>query len=246
MNAVRIKIRRQDKPGSGAYWESFEVPRRSGMNVTALLMEIRKRPVNHHGEAVSPVVWDDGCGESDCGACTMLINGRPRPACETFIDALEQPIRLEPLSKFQVVRDLIVDRSSMFDALKRVKAWVELDGTYDAGQAPRVTIREALLAQDLSRCTSCGACLEVCPQYGPHAQFIGAAAISQARLTALHPIAKAGVPERLDTLMEEGGVEDCGHAQNCVKACPVGIPLTESIAAVKREATKRAFHRFFG
>ena len=37
---------------------------------------------------------------------------------------------------FPVVRDLIVDRSRMFEALKRVKAWIPIDGTYDLGPGP--------------------------------------------------------------------------------------------------------------
>lgn len=246
MNALRIKIRRQDKAGAGAYWESFEVPHRPGMNVVAALGEIRKRPVNHHGDAVAPVAWAEGCLGEGCGVCTMVINGKVRPACSALVAGLEQPIRLEPMSKFPVVRDLVVDRSKMSDEFKRVKAWVGIDGTHELGAGPRVTPEEQALADALSRCTECGACLEACPQYGPHSPFIGAAAINQARLMNLHPTGKFAANERSDALMGEGGVEDCGNAQNCVKACPAGIPLTESIAAMKRSVTRRAFKRMLG
>ena len=47
-------------------------------------------------------------------------------------------------------------------------------------------------------------------------------------------------------LMGEGGVNDCGNAQNCVKVCPKEIPLTESIATIGRQATVRGIKRFFG
>jgi succinate dehydrogenase / fumarate reductase iron-sulfur subunit len=43
--------------------------------------------------------------------------------------------------------------------------------------------------------------------------------------------------DRLQALMDEGGVMNCSNAQNCVEACPKGIPLTEAIAKVKRDAT---------
>jgi succinate dehydrogenase / fumarate reductase iron-sulfur subunit len=46
--------------------------------------------------------------------------------------------------------------------------------------------------------------------------------------------------ERLDAIMGVGGIADCGKAQNCVKVCPKGIPLTESIAVMGRETLKRA------
>jgi len=50
-------------------------------------------------------------------------------------------VRLEPLSKFPVIRDLAVDRSVLFENLKRVKAWVPVDGTYDLGPGPRMTMQ---------------------------------------------------------------------------------------------------------
>jgi succinate dehydrogenase / fumarate reductase iron-sulfur subunit len=51
--------------------------------------------------------------------------------------------------------------------------------------------------------------------------------------------------DRLHALMEEGGISDCGNAQNCVQVCPKGIPLTESIAVAGRDTTKQAFHDVF-
>ena len=69
--------------------------------------------------------------------------------------------------------------------------------------------------------------------------------ISQARLFNDHPIGKALKEERLDALMGEGGVADCGKAGNCVTVCPKEIPLLESIAAVQRQATVYSIKRFF-
>ena len=46
--------------------------------------------------------------------------------------------------------------------------------------------------------------------------------------------------------MGKGGIAECGMAQNCVKACPKGIPLTTSIAAMQRETTFHMFKSFFG
>jgi succinate dehydrogenase / fumarate reductase iron-sulfur subunit len=102
------------------------------------------------------------------------------------------------------------------------------------------------VAYDLSRCMTCGCCLEVCPQVTPTSAFIGAAAISQARLFNLHPTGKMHARERLEALMGEGGLADCGNAQNCVHACPKEIPLTESIAAMGRQTTTYMLKRLFG
>ena len=93
------------------------------MNVISALMDIAADPVTRDGKATTPVTYDSNCLEEVCGSCAMLINGKARMACSALIDNLEQPIRLEPFSKFPVVRDLATDRSVIFENLKAVKAW---------------------------------------------------------------------------------------------------------------------------
>ncbi|MGH9516403.1 MAG: 2Fe-2S iron-sulfur cluster-binding protein [Terriglobales bacterium] len=117
----------------------------------------------------------------------MRINGQAAMACSSLIDKLEQPIRLEPLSRFPVVRDLAVDRSVLFENLKQVKAWVPVDGTYDLGAGPRIDPAVQEQAYPLSRCMSCCLCMEVCPQFTEPTRFVGAAIINQVRLFNLHP-----------------------------------------------------------
>ena len=60
-----------------------------------------------------------------------------------------------------------------------------------------------------------------------------------ARLFNMHPTGKLIANERLDTLMDDGGIAACGNAQNCVEVCPKSIPLTESIAEMGRQSSKR-------
>ena len=69
--------------------------------------------------------------------------------------------------------------------------------------------------------------------------------ISQVRRFNDHPIGKALKAERLDVMMDEGGVADCAKAGNCVEVCPKEIPLLESIASVQRQATVHAIKSFF-
>ena len=160
---VTFIVTRQDDAGFSPYQEEFEVPYRPNMNVIAALMEIRRNPVNKKGEKTTPVIWDMNCLEEVCGACSMVINGRPRQSCSAIVDQLEQPIRLEPMRTFPVVRDLQVDRSRMFDSLKKVKAWIPIDGTYDLGPGPRMPEQKRQWAYELSKCMTCGVCLEACP-----------------------------------------------------------------------------------
>jgi succinate dehydrogenase iron-sulfur subunit len=235
---IIVRVKRQDGPSDKPYWEEFELAWRPYMNVIICLRDIAERPVTRDGKKTTPVTYDSNCLEEVCGSCAMLINGRARMACSALVDQLSQPLRIEPFSKFPVVRDLAVDRSVMFQNLMRVKAWIPIDGTYDLGEGPRMAPGIQEKAYPLSRCITCGACLEVCPQVNAGNDFIGAAIISQVRLFNMHPTGAMHARERLDAVMGPGGVADCGNAQNCVKICPKSIPLTESIAEVNRAAIK--------
>jgi len=242
---VIIKIRRQDGPGKPSRWEEFAVPHRPNLNIIACLQWIAAHPTTTAGVNTTPPVWDSGCLEEVCGACTMLVNGKTRQSCSALVDQLEQPITLEPMSKFPLVRDLFVDRQRLFDGLKLVKAWVPIDGTYDLGPGPAMSQKLQEKRYPLSRCISCGCCLEACPQYTPVNKFVGAAVISQARLFNDHPTGAALKEERLDALMEEGGVADCAKAGNCAEVCPKEIPLLESIASIQRQETVHTVKKFF-
>lgn len=175
---VRLNIQRQDNPSSKPYWEEFDLRWRPGMNVISALMSIAMDPVDRHGRQTMPVTYDSNCLEEVCGSCAMRINGRAAMACSSLIDKLEQPVRLEPLSRFPVVRDLAVDRSVLFENLKQVQAWVPVDGTYDLGAGPRIDPAMQEQAYPLSRCMSCCLCMEVCPQFTQPTRFVGAAIIN--------------------------------------------------------------------
>lgn len=242
---ITFRIWRQETPDHEGRYEEFKVPWVKGTNVIACLMEIQRNPVNAQGQKTTPIVWDSNCLEEVCGSCTMNINGRVRMACSSLVDKLEQPITLEPLRKFPLVRDLAVDRNRMFGALKQVKAWVNLDGTHNLGPGPRQSQKEQAERYVLSTCMTCACCLEACPQVQMNNNFIGAAAISQARLFNMHPSGAMNAEDRVRGLMEDGGIQDCGKAQVCVQVCPKEIPLTTSIAAMNRQVTKQVIKDIF-
>lgn len=235
---VTFRIWRQESAGKPGGFEEFRVPYRKGANVVSCLMEIQRNPVNAAGQATTPVTWDASCLEEVCGSCAMNINGRVRMACSALVDKLEWPVTLEPMRKFPMVRDLAVDRNRMFESLKQVKAWIELDGTHNLGPGPRQSQSDQAQRYVLSTCMTCGSCLEACPQITQDNDFMGAAPISQARLFNMHPTGEMHADERLRGLMGPGGIQDCGKAQNCVQVCPKEIPLTTSIAAMNRDVTK--------
>jgi len=228
------------------YWEEFELELKPFYNITSALMDVQQNPINKKGERVTPVAWEQGCLEVVCGSCSMLVNSRPMQACEVLIEKVLQAtggdtITLAPFTTFPVIKDLVVNRDSMFNDLKRISAWIEVDDALDKGFGPKIDPKLAEERYILSTCISCGCCIESCPQMNPNSKFIGPAAISQVRLFNSHPVGAMNAKERLQPLMEEGGVTDCGNAQNCVQVCPKGIPLTESIALMGRKVAGQAW-----
>ncbi|MGA6956058.1 MAG: succinate dehydrogenase iron-sulfur subunit, partial [Candidatus Acidiferrales bacterium] len=177
-----VRIKRQQRPDESVRWEEFELRYRPYMNVITCLRDITEKPYTRNGSESTPVTYDANCLEEICGACAMLINGNPRQACSALVDDLEKPIRLEPLAKFPLIRDLQVDRSSMFENLKRTKCWIPIDGTYDLGPGPRMAPEKQEIGYPLSRCITCGNCLEICPKVNENSHFVGAAIVSQVRL----------------------------------------------------------------
>ena len=267
---VRVRVLRQDVAGGESYWERFEVPHEPNMNVISVLQKIAAQARSQDGRKVAPVAWDCSCLEEVCGSCTMLINGRTRMACSALVDRLlaeDAEIELRPMTKFPVVRDLVVDRGRLFRALERVKAWVPVDDSYDHGPGPRIAPEEQEDAYPLSECISCGCCTEACPQFtkievarrddesaedfekrrraAVDRAFVGPHAISQAMLFNSHPTGRMIADERLEALTSEGGIQMCGNAQNCVAVCPKKIPLTRSIARAGRAATVWAIKKLF-
>jgi succinate dehydrogenase / fumarate reductase, iron-sulfur subunit len=249
---IRLKILRQADAKADSHWETFEIPFRDKLNVISALMEIRKHPRTVDGAEVEPPAWEAACLEEVCGSCTMNVNGMIRQACTALIEEAGEihgdvvEVRLEPMKKFPVVRDLIVDRSKMFENLKKVRGWVPIDGSYDLGMAQPQDDGVRHLRYALSRCMTCGCCVEACPQVNERSPFVGPAAIGVALLFNLHPVGQTLENERLEFLSSEEGITGCGNAQNCVKVCPKGVPLTRAIAQINRDTTLYRIKRWMG
>lgn len=266
-----VRILRQDQPQTASYWERFRTEFEPGLNVTSVLQRIAAHPVTTADQAVAPVAYEANCLEEVCGSCTMLINGRVRQACSALVERLlsekHGPIELRPLSKFPVIRDLVVARGRLFRALEKLHCWIEVDGYFDRGPIPQQSPLDQQQAYPLSTCMSCGCCLEACPQYTKveltrhsgesledfavrerdefDARFIGAHANNQVALMNSHPVGRMTASQRLDALIAPGGIQNCGKAGNCQAVCPKVIPLMTSWGQTGRSTTLHALKKLF-
>jgi succinate dehydrogenase / fumarate reductase iron-sulfur subunit len=249
---IRLKVLRQEGTGKEQRWDTFEVPYVDKINVISALMLVQRKPVTVEGKSVSAPTYEAACLEEVCGSCTMNINGGIRQACTALIEEVgtlvgdTYEVTLEPMKKFPLIRDLVVDRSKMFENLMKVKAWVPIDGSFDLGMAQPQDDHVRQLRYALSRCMTCGCCMEACPQINEKSAFVGPAALGQALLFNTHPVGKSLESERHEFLTSDDGLSGCGNAQNCVKVCPKQVPLTRAIAQLNRDTTIYKVKKWLG
>ena len=160
-----------------------------------------------------------------CGGCAMVINGVPALACNTFADEIKgQDLVLEPLSKFPVVADLIVNRDSIYENLDQAKVYIDRIAASDK--------RNHEHQYSVAKCLKCGLCLEVCPNYHPGAAFFGAVFANESYLAASQ---SADKPTELVKEYKNHFGTGCSKALSCQHVCPAGIETITSIMKMNRK-----------
>ena len=159
---IKISVKRQHSASEKAYIQTFHYSGNGKLTVADWLTEVNQAEASN-----DPIAWECSCLEKKCGASAMVINGRPMLSCSCFLENVGKKgkIRIEPLSKFPIVRDLVTDRKVMFEALKKMKIWMnEKSGTDFSFDYE--------LQYQASQCLMCGCCLEVCPNFMADRNFV--------------------------------------------------------------------------
>ena len=234
---ITVRIKRQNSFEAEAFYQTILCDCDAGTNIATLLREINAEEIlDIDGIPVGEIAWECSCLQKKCGACAMRINGVPRLACDTKIgDLKSKTVTLEPLKKFPVVRDLIVDRSVLRENLIALHNWLESEATKSE--------KSVDLAYDASRCIQCGCCLEVCPNFTAGESFFGAAAfVPASRILSQLPNGKKN-----DLVQEYGKhiYNGCGKSLSCHDICPVGIDVEHKLSNSNAVAVWKRFLRFF-
>ena len=172
-----VKIKRQSSPNTEPYWQSFTYEGDGHVTVSAVLDSLNYTDdlFDTEGNPAPKIRWECSCMQAVCGGCAMVINGVPALACSTFIDEVKgKDLVLEPLSKFPVVADLIVDRSVIYENLNNAKAYLDNIATNKNKHHKQ--------QYSVAKCLKCGLCLEVCPNYHPGGAFFGAVLANESYL----------------------------------------------------------------
>ena len=222
-----VKIKRQRSSDSEAYWQSFRYEGPEHVTVSAVLDALNYTDdlFDLEGNPTTRIRWECSCMQAVCGGCAMVINGVPALACATFADEVKgEVLVLEPLSKFPVVADLIVDRGVIYENLIRAKAYLDSMAKHD--------VRQHQQQYSVAKCLKCGLCLEVCPNYRPGGDFFGAVLANESYLIASQSTDKK--TQVVKEYQDHFGA-GCSKALSCQSVCPVKIETITSIMKMNRK-----------
>lgn len=173
------------------------------------------------------------CAHGVCGSDGMRINGRNMLACKVLVRSLAQPIVIEPMKGFKIIKDLVVDMKAFFEKYRQVQPY--LVNNDPAPQKERLqSEKQREKYEDTTKCILCACCTTACPSFWADPNYVGPAAIVQAHRFVFDS-RDQGAEERLDVLGNREGVWRCRTIFNCVDACPRGIDVTKAIGEVKKE-----------
>lgn len=175
--------------------------------------------------------YSSSCLQGLCGSCTMLINGWPKLACKTFINEeittkYYNKITIEPLSKFPVIKDLIIDRTQLYENMKESQQWLESEA--------KINLENLEFEYELSQCIMCGCCLEACPNYTHDNKHYGVILpVSQAKISK-----QETNKQQLDFHEKNYNKHFFNHCVKslvCEDVCPMNIKTQRAISVMNHE-----------
>ncbi len=236
---IRIEILRyRPEQEAEPVWQAFTVPFTDDMSVLQGLQHIKDEQDGTLGYR-----WS--CRMAICGSCGMMVNGKPRLACETFLrDLLPGPVRVEALAHFPIERDLIVSVEGFVEKLEGIKPYLipKAPRTLDEGEYLQ-TPRQLEVFEQYSACINCMLCYAACPQFGLDPEFTGPGV-----LALLHRYnadsRDGGQAERAAVMNAEEGVWSCTAVGYCSEVCPKGVDPANAVNQNKLNSAKDYFLRF--
>ncbi|MCO6463116.1 MAG: succinate dehydrogenase/fumarate reductase iron-sulfur subunit [Saprospiraceae bacterium] len=242
---LKLKVWRQKNNKDEGHFEDYQVKADEDMSFLEMLDVLNEELVHEKKE---PVAFEHDCREGICGACSLVINGRPHgpnaatTTCQLHMRHFKdgQTIVIEPFraSTFPVIKDLVVDRSAL-DRIIQAGGFVSVNtGQAPDGNSIPIEKNRAEHSFESAACIGCGACVAACPN-GSAALFTSA----KIRHLGLLPQGKVEEGTRVANMVAQMNKEGFGMCSNigaCEAECPKEITL-QNIAYMKRAYIKATF-----
>ncbi|MEE8443093.1 MAG: fumarate reductase iron-sulfur subunit [Dehalococcoidia bacterium] len=216
-------------PDSSPRMQDYVLEETPRMNLFTVLNRIR--------EEMDPSLrFDFVCRAAICGSCGMLVNGRPRLACNTRTEQLPRHVTLLPLPFFKLVGDLSIDTGTWFREMgERVRSWIHAREAFDPSkEEERMPNDVALLAYDLDRCIECGCCLAACATAVMRPDFLGATGLLRVARFLVDPRDQRSTSDVFEVVGTDQGIYGCVGLMGCDDYCPKDLPLAAQLAYLRR------------
>ena len=233
---LRFEIFRHnpEDPSSHPHIETFELEELPYMTLFVALNHIRE-------EQAPDLQFDFTCRSAVCGACGMLINGRPGLACHTRTADLPDTIRLHPLPVFKLIGDLSVDTGTWFRGMAtRVESWIHENAPFDPeAQEVRMDDDLASAIYEGERCIECGCCVASCGVANVRPDFVAPAGMNRIARFMMDPRDERDDSDWFNVVSSDEGVFGCVGLMACHDVCPKHLPLLEVYAFLRRKMLTR-------
>ncbi len=225
-----LKVFRGD--ASGGEEKTYRVPLVEGMVVLDALHYIQA-----HYDGDLAVRWN--CKAGKCGSCSTEINGRPRLACKTRVDAFgDQEIHVWPMRAFPLIKDLVTDVSANYRIAQQIPAFAPADTN-----VPWTIQNEDMeRVQEFRKCIECFLCQDVCHVLREHDgidRYHGPRFMVKIAALEMHP---KDTLKRTAYLREKGGLGFCNITKCCQEICPEHIHITDNAIIPLKERVADDFY----
>jgi fumarate reductase iron-sulfur subunit len=192
------------------------------------------------------LIFDFCCRAGICGACAMVINGRPGLACQTQTKDQPEKIVLHPLPIFKLIGDLSVDTGVWFRAMyEKTESWIHTNKAFDPSkQEERMEDAVAEQVYELERCIECGCCVAACGTARMRPDFMGAAALNRVARFLIDPRDERTEQEYFDIIGSDHGIFGCMGLLACEDVCPKSLPLQNQLGFLRRKMGITAIKRY--
>ena len=191
------------------------------------------------------------CQMAICASCGVMINGKPKLLCKTFLKDYSQDdlVTIEPLAHFPIIRDLVVEISSFIDKLVSVKPYIlnKEEENFKEKEGERI-LREVVqtkaqlqVFKRYSMCINCLLCYSACPQYGRNKDFVGPSALTLAARYNLDSRDHGKQERKKSYTSEHDGLWECTFAGFCSQVCPNTVNPATAIQSMKLDTTLNSF-----
>lgn len=191
--------------------------------------------------------FDFCCRAGICGACAMIINGRPGLACHTKTEGLPEEINLLPLPNFKLIGDLSVDTGTFFRIMnEKIESWIHTDQRFDpAAKEERMENDVAEQIYELDRCIECGCCVAACGTARLREDFVGAVALNRVARFVVDPRDKRTHKDYFEIIGTDAGIFGCMGLLACQDVCPKHLPLQDQLGFLRRRMGIEAVRQLF-